>query len=245
MAYKLDEDLEFLQYCKDESLNVLVETITKDEKGALRATEHLTINEMYKKNYPKHSAYWTEIAAEIQTFGGNTFANFFRGGGVQYKEVLCDVADKMKVNYNKKSDTRLIEQNLLMKILETSMDDMTAEELKEISKELDLNTTSFTSEAVMAALQIAIKQSGFMAYQVSLIVANTIAKQLLGHGLKLATNAGITKAISIFAGPIGWAITGMWTAIDIAGPAYRVTIPTVIQVAFLRQLYINKVQMEE
>ena len=29
-------------------------------------------------------------------------------------------------------------------------------------------------------------------------------------------------------------LTGLWTAIDIAGPAYRVTIPCVIQIAFLR-----------
>lgn len=40
--------------------------------------------------------------------------------------------------------------------------------------------------------------------------------------------------MAIFAGPIGWALTGLWALMDIAGPAYRVTIPVVIQVAFLR-----------
>ena len=34
---------------------------------------------------------------------------------------------------------------------------------------------------------------------------------------------------------IGWIITGIWTAIDIAGPAYRITIPAVLQVAMLRK----------
>ncbi|MUU32146.1 hypothetical protein F7210_07185, partial [Helicobacter pylori] len=35
-------------------------------------------------------------------------------------------------------------------------------------------------------------------------------------------------------GPVGWIITGVWTAIDIAGPAYRVTIPACIVVTTLR-----------
>ena len=53
------------------------------------------------------------------------------------------------------------------------------------------------------------------------------------------------RRISAFAGPVGWAITAAWTAYDVAGPAYRVTIPAVIQVAFLRQQYINKNMIEE
>lgn len=164
----------------------------------------------------------------------------FRGGGVLYKEILCDVCDKIKVNYNKSQNTQTIEQGLFMKILSDSLDKMSEEDLKNISNELGLKTTKFTSQAVMGALQIAIKQSGFVAYRIALIVANAIAKAVLGRGLSLAANAGIARTIGIFAGPIGWIITGLWTVADIAGPAYRVTIPAVIQVAFLRQVYLNK-----
>lgn len=245
MGFKLDEDLEFLQYCNNEQLDVLVETLTKDKNGDIRNTEKLTGKNAYKVHYPNHSMYWMDIAEEIQTFGGNSIVNFFRGEGVHYKEILCDVCDKMKVNYNKNSDTKVIEQNLLMKILEDAMTNMSEEELKEISKSLELKNTNFTSQAVMASLQIAIKQSGFLAYKVAVIVANGIAKALLGHGLKVATNAALTRTISIFAGPIGWVITGLWTAIDIAGPAYRVTIPTTIQVAYLRQANINKENLKQ
>jgi len=245
MAYKLDEDLEFLQYCNNDSLDILVETLIKDQDGERRITEELTVKDNYKQHNPNHSMYWEEIAEEIQTFGGNSFVNIFRGSGVQYKEILCDVCDKMKVNYNKNSETRVIEQNLLMKILEDAMAEMSEEELKEISQELDLNTTNFTHKAVIAALQIAIKQSGFLAYKIAVIVANAIAKALLGRGLPLVVNATITRTIAIFSGPIGWIINGLWTAIDIAGPAYRVTIPITIQVAYLRQAYINKENLKQ
>ena len=50
----------------------------------------------------------------------------------------------------------------------------------------------------------------------------------------------LTKTASLLTGPIGWVITGLWTAIDLAGPAYRVTIPAVIQVAYLRILSENR-----
>ena len=36
-------------------------------------------------------------------------------------------------------------------------------------------------------------------------------------------------------GPVGWVLTALWTLLDIAGPAYRVTIPAVIQITYIRQ----------
>ncbi|MDE6045338.1 MAG: hypothetical protein K2F85_07480 [Helicobacter sp.] len=42
--------------------------------------------------------------------------------------------------------------------------------------------------------------------------------------------------MGVFLGPIGWIITALWTALDIAGPAYRVTIPATIQIACMRQI---------
>lgn len=89
-------------------------------------------------------------------------------------------------------------------------------------------------------MQASILVSGFAMYKIALIIANTIAKMLLGRGLSLAVNASLVRTIGAFAGPIGWVITGLWTLVDVAGPAYRVTIPAVIQVAFLRQYLINK-----
>ena len=104
MAYRYDPDLEFLAECSDTDLEDLVYCLTHDKDGTVRLTEELTMSDKYKRYSPKHSMYWEEIAAEIQCFGANTFATIFRGGkGVLYKEVLTDVCDKMKVNYNSSS----------------------------------------------------------------------------------------------------------------------------------------------
>ena len=151
-----------------------------------------------------------------------------------YEEILHDVCDKMDVNYNKKSKVSVIEMNLLQKILTDALGEMSLKDLKEVCKELDLKTTNFTAEGVAATLQFVIKQTGFRAYQFALILANAVAKQMIGRGLSFAANAALTRTIGIFAGPIGWAVTALWTLIDVAGAAYRVTILATIMVAYLR-----------
>ena len=111
---------------------------------------------------------------------------------------------------------------------------MSVEELKNLMNEMNLPNQGLGKQAFVATLQIAIKRGGFSAYRTAVIVANAVSKALLGRGLTLTANAALTRWLSIFAGPIGWGITALWTAIDIAGPAYRVTIPSVIQIAYMR-----------
>jgi uncharacterized protein YaaW (UPF0174 family) len=235
MSYRDDKDLEFLMEVPSSDLNALVEVLTINKDGIEHFTEELTEAEVFQKYHPDHHEYWALIAAEIQCYGGNTFANLLRGGeGVVYNELLRDACDKLKVNYNKDASIEIIEMNLMMKILIDSLEKMSPEELKDIAADLKIKTTNFTAQALTIALQGAIKFGGFLSYQVALIVANAVARAILGHGLRVGTNAALARSIGIFAGPIGWVLTGLWTVVDIAGPAYRITIPAVIQVGFLR-----------
>jgi uncharacterized protein YaaW (UPF0174 family) len=228
MAYRHDTDLEFLGKLASNDLNELVHTLTHDKDGTVRLTEELTTTAAYKNNYP------------VQCFGGNTFATIFRGGkGVYYKEVLIDVCDKMKVNYNKDSSTEKIESNLLLKILNDALEKMSPNELRELAESIGLkNLSLITPESMLGAFQAVFRAGGFKSYQLTLIIVNAIMRALIGRGLSLAGNAALTRTVAVLSGPIGWAITGAWTAVDIASAAYRVTIPAVIQVAALRQKHL-------
>ncbi|HGS8439186.1 TPA: DUF3944 domain-containing protein [Neisseria lactamica] len=240
MAYRCDTDLEFLAEIKSEDLNDLVYCLTHDKDGEKRFTEELSESSAYKEYYPDHHQYWKLIAAEIQCFGANTFATLLRGGeGILYKEVLTDVCGKLKVNYNNSSSVEKIETHLLMKILEDSIEKLSHSELQDLARNLGLkNFSGITPEALVGIFQAVFRAGGFKSYQLTLIIVNYIMKAILGRGLSLAGNAALTRTMSVLAGPIGWTITGLWTAIDIAGPAYRVTIPAVIHVAVLRQKYL-------
>ena len=247
MAYRDDADLEFLGQMESQDLNDLVYCLTHDKDGDVRLTEELTMNELYKNHYPDHQKYWEIIAAEIQCFGANTFMTVFRGGkGVEYKEVLMDVCDKMKVNYNKSSSVEKIEGNLLMKILEDALEKMSPEELRELAEATGVkNTSGITAETMVGVFQAVFRMGGFKSYQLTLIVVNAISRALIGRGLTFAGNAALTRTMAILTGPIGWVITGIWTAIDVAGAAYRVTIPAVIQVAALRQKHVYEKNAKE
>lgn len=247
MAYREDRDLDFLGKLESEDLNDLVYCLTHDKDGSPRFTEELTVSESYKRHHPDHHHYWKLIAAELQCFGANSFATMFRGGqGVQYKEVLTDVCDKLKVNYNSESSVEVIEQNMLMKILKDAIEQMSAAEIRELAESMGVKDfKNITKDALLGGFQAVFRMGGFKSYQLTVIIVNAILKALIGRGLTMGGNIVLTRTMAILTGPIGWVITGLWTAVDIAGAAYRVTIPAVIQVAALRQKHLYSKLGEE
>ena len=237
MAYREDTDLKFIEEMSSLDLNELVECVTKDKDGDTRMTEELTGSESYKNHYPNHTKYWQEIGAEIQCFGANSLVTILRGGkGVLYREVLTDVCDKTGVKFDTKIKTSDIEEKLLIKLLGDALEKMPEADRAEFAKLVGITSLkTFTPASLTAALQLAFKAGGFQSYQLALIIANAVSRAILGRGLALTANATLMRTASLLTGPVGWALTGAWTVADIAGPAYRVTMPSVIQVALLRR----------
>lgn len=236
-TYRSDPDLQFLARCENVDLEFLVLLLTHDPKDkTLRWSETLTGTEDYKRYKPDHQRYWQSIAAEVQTFGANSFASLIRGGkGVSYREVLCDACDSMKVKYGKQATTENIELSMLLDVLEKSLSEMSAEELKEFANGMEIELTNPTPELILMAIQTAIRASGFAAYRMAVVVVSTVAKTMLGRGLQFGSYLLLTRAISVLAGPVGWVFSSLWLATDVAGPAYRVTVPACLLVAYMRQ----------
>jgi len=237
MTHSIDPDLDnLLLSSDDEDVHILIDLITDKGNGRISLSSEscaqLVLAKASGKISPEDVAL---ISQELRRFGGNTILNLLRRGkGVPYKELLCDVADHLKVNYNKNSDCSQIEMALLLKVLEESIERMSDQERKELFESLGGNFTG-TGPLMMASLQAAIRASGFAAYKLAAIVAQASAKAILGRGLAFTTTAPLMRGISAFAGPIGWAVTGIWTAFDLASPAYRVTVPCAVQIAYMRQ----------
>lgn len=238
-----DNDLiPLLRTSSSEDLSFLVEFIMK------AVTRELDKDEIFKRQNPRaiqdppvldgdHTLYADIIAAEIQKFGGNTFVNIMRGGkGVPYADLVRDVADKIGVSYGASTDVGSIESLIQIKVMEKAYERMTDQERIDFLDAVGTEHASGIPKVLpVMAVQAAIKLGGFASYQLALIVANAVARQLIGRGLNFAANAALTRGMAALAGPIGWAITILWTIVDIAGPAYRVTIPCVLHVSYLRQ----------
>lgn len=235
--YREDPELmDVLTHGSQEDLGVLVDIITNKGKGRISLDSGvLTVLLEAKHKGAIEGNVLLYIAEEIQKSGANSIVSVFRGGkGVTYREVLFDVARHLKVSFNASSDLSSVENGILLKIIEKAMEKMSEEEKKEFFSHFGVLYDG-VGPVAMAGLIAAIKSSGFFTYKLALIVANAVAKAVIGRGLSLAANAALMRTIALFAGPIGWAITAIWTILDIAGPAYRVTVPCVVQIAYMRQ----------
>lgn len=228
-----DKDINpVLEIAPNEDLQYLVDLLT----GTF--SNFLEVNDVYKANCPNHKVYADLIAKEICEYGGNSFVNLFRGSGPAYKEIVCDVANKLKAPYNEKQSIEKIEDSIIIKILEKALDEMSDEDKQKLLKEMGgKRNLDLTGPALTNAFIILFRAGGFKSYQITLLIVNTIAKYIFGRGLSLAGNAALARTMSILTGPIGLTVSCMWTAIDLAGPAYRVTIPAVIYIAMLRKKY--------
>ena len=191
--------------------------------------------------WPDHQQYVPLIERELRLAGGYDVANLARGNGPAYRDIVRDVCGKCKVKLPDHIGVPEMERLLVSKLFEDARAKMSAREWEEVAANLNAEmksrgygtpvNPSLRAPAATALGAMGVQASGFLAYQYSVVVANAIATQLFGRGLSLAANAALTRSIAIFAGPIGWALTGVMTAIALGGPAYRVTMPAVAHIA--------------
>lgn len=232
----IDFDLINVLHSADESdLAILADFITDNNKGRISLDTVIRGQlDTYKRD-EKLSKNIDLIVKEIQEFGGNSIANLFRGKGVPYRETLEDVANHMKVEYESADSVESIELKILLKLAIKSMEKMSPEEQRDFLSKISGGKVTGLGPGMMGSLQAVILAGGFSSYILATTVAQAVAKQLIGRGLSFVGTGALMRYISIFAGPIGWAVTAIWTAFDLASPAYRVTVPCVVQVAYMRQ----------
>jgi len=185
-----------------------------------------------------------EIADYLRKMGSNDIATLFRGGdGVPYEEVVLDVGEKLKAKVNKTSSVEKNEEQILLKIFEDALERMTDDEKRSVFRSMGMNERDIPLGPIgVAVIQNLLREfGGFYIYQITIIVANMVSRALLGAGLSFATNAAITRTVGALLGPIGWIATGLWLIVDLAGPAFRKTVPAIIHIALLRTILLNKI----
>lgn len=243
LTYRTDPDLEFLAFCDESDLSVLARYLTHDRDGKPRTTEQLTSHPeylRYARDPERHRKCWQLIAAELQHFGGDTIANLLRGQGVTYNEILRDVCSRLNVSYKKDDSTIQLENKLLEKIISDAWEKLSNSDQRNLLDEIGIpSDTRLLGPAALAAIIGAIRSGGFMSYRIAVVVANSVSRALIGRGLTVAANQGLVRTVAILGGPVGWVISALLFIPVFTGPAYRVTIPAVLHVAYMRKRHLN------
>lgn len=233
----------------DADINPILEQATNEELEILvdilktKLSETLSIEDAYKRHYPDHRMYADLIAKELRDFGGNSIANVFRGEGPPYREIVCDVAKAIKAPFNRDADVERIEAAVLATILSKAFEKMSEEERETLLQQVGRSNRSALAGGSAAAFLAIFNAGGFASYKLMLIVVNAVVKAAIGRGLPLVANAALARVMGIATGPVGWALTTLITLIQIAGPSYKVTIPSVAYVAMLRMMQATQDQL--
>lgn len=226
-----------LERADTEDLKTLCDIITLGKNHTPRISDSLTKTSIYKHNYPHNmSALIPDMVKELGLYGSNTVVNFFKGEGSDYSTILRKVAKRLKVSFRNTQSDEVIECYMLQKLFDDMSERLTDEELRIMAREFGIKPLRYSRQVIVAAMQVAIRRGGIYGLTWSMNVANIVARQAIGRGVAtFASGTVLSRSLSILTGPIGWALTAAWTAYNIVGPAYRVIVPAVIHIAYLRQ----------
>lgn len=225
-----------LERADNEDLKTLCDIITPGKNGTPRISDSLTKTSVYKRNYPHNMpALIPGMVRELSLYGGNSVVNFFKGEGSDFSAILRKVAKRLKVSFRETQPDEVIEGYMLQKLFDDMSENLSDEELRSMAHEFGVKPLRYSRQALVAALQMSIRRGSIYGLAWSMNLANVVAKQAIGRGIAvIASGTVLSLTLSILTGPVGWALTTAWTAYDIAGPAYRVIVPAVIYIAYLR-----------
>lgn len=159
------------------------------------------------------------LVRELQHFGGNTFVNLFRRNGVGYNEIVDDVASHLKIKAPISNTVDEKEALIIDCVFTSSWQKMSDDERSQILRDMNISAT--------VSLDIPV-------WQKAALVASGLAQTTAGKVLPLIAGLGIGRVLGVLTGPVGLAITGLYTAYDMSSPAFRVTLPCVVQIAWIR-----------
>jgi uncharacterized protein YaaW (UPF0174 family) len=181
------------------------------------------------------------LVEEICLDGANTIASIFRGWeGVEYGEIVSDVAEQLGIEPAGRSPKEL-ELAILEFIIKRYLENASPEERENLADVLKKAGADF--KEVGAAVARGALAAGTLALLIRQVgrkvVAQVIGKIMLRiAGRQAAKEAGKRAAqLAGMAIPLLNIVMIGWTVVDIAGPAFRKTVPTVIEFALLRLEY--------
>ena len=175
------------------------------------------------------------MLTELMQVADNRILRLLRKEGEpSYLDVVRDVARHFKLVPEEGEKPEALEARILEKLVEQAWGRMNEAERSAVGSAWGVGGGGAQPQALSSALRV-LQMGGFAAYRIALFTAHALAQSLTGRGLSEAGQATIHHALASLSGPVVWALTAVWTVFDLASPSYRITVPCVIQIAYMRQ----------
>ncbi len=175
-----------------------------------------------------------ELVARIRYNGSNTIAHLL-GRDAEYLDIVRNVADKMSVRWAPGEDEEAIEKKILGEVFTRAWQKMSPAERAPIAKlfaEQGVETDRISKMLVEGTIVEFMPTIGYLVtWNFARIVAAAAARQAGAEAL----GGLVAGGLDLLLGPLGIILGIVIMAVDLAGPAYRKIIPTVLQIADLRE----------
>jgi uncharacterized protein YaaW (UPF0174 family) len=215
-------------------VDVLVDYITDCGEGRVALDDALCAK-LYKCRGDKYSNEAIEsIAEQISLFGYGVISNRARIVNFAYEDVAKDLAKRFVGHEEEYESVQDVENAILETIFRTSWMRLDMQAQSVLSAEFG----SFYSKSPDALIFFMerIEYSDLHNFYLSALIANAVSLSVLGYELHLGdTRTSIQSGLALMLKPVAWTITNFWSSADLAGPGYRVTVPCIIQTAFMRR----------
>jgi uncharacterized protein YaaW (UPF0174 family) len=190
-----------------------------------------------------------ELVEEIRLDGANSIASMFRGRrGVDYDVVVRDVARKLKLRPGNEDAEALLERQVLDAVMERYLQKASDEERAIIEDELReaLRGAKRDASELGKILRRGAWAAGSLGALVNAVgeqaVAAVVKRIVLATAGRAAAGQAARQAamVASYAIPLLNVVMVGWVLADIAGPAFRKTVPTVVEIALLRMEYAGR-----
>ncbi|HPQ40866.1 MAG TPA: hypothetical protein PLV45_10880 [bacterium] len=200
-----------------------------------------TLDRLYRRHGVAEWEGPAELVREITRDGSNTIISLLMGDSEKsYRDIARAVAEKLKVPLDDADNEMEIEWKCLEAVLRQYLNTAPEEERRRILGVIEDTGRKIHSDEVLrkvrdntlriGTLSLLVREIGARATAsvVRRVVARIVGRQAAKEVSKRAAQ------LAGFAIPLLNAVMIGWTVWDLAGPAYRKTIPTVLELAMLR-----------
>jgi uncharacterized protein YaaW (UPF0174 family) len=235
-----------LQVADNDDLDILVEHLTDKGNGRnTLSTVHFEQLMACRKAGVYGQSDRNLIAEEIRLFGGNSIANAMRGGeGAPYQEIVGDAAKHLKLDVHGSEQASSVETQILRRLFLDALDAMRDDQRRATLSNVGLGDLPGIKRAEVASALREAPLHGAVRLNVATFVANSTATSVLGRGIAVGAKAGLAPTIAggLVLGSALIPLALVFGAVALASAAYRVTVPCVIQVAYIRHKAYHKLK---
>jgi uncharacterized protein YaaW (UPF0174 family) len=205
---------DLLSNASSDDLEILADLITDNGKGRIALDSSIKNVILNRQAQGKLQSIPDVLESEIRAFGSNSIANLFRSDSVEYLELASDVAKKLDGKPNATDDIYAIEEIVIRQAVHKYIGESASIE--------GLNGTALTNyigQVVSTLAAAAGTAAGFVATGGAAGVAGAIGGRLA----------------ALVAAPLAIGVAGA-TIYQSTAPAFRITVPAVLQVAKIRRI---------